>query len=362
MKRRSKFLRHINANRRIYTWIAIFMIFFLGSSRRMPFLVSFLVSSVTVAPMVILAALLQNVLIPRFLQKSRTWYYLNSFIAILVISMCVVAIETRLYGYLYYNNLVILPEEIVEQIAYVETNMVNVGKNILYAKYFILLSVNFAVVTISHMLDEAKRIEQATREQRMSQELKYLRAQINPHFLFNALNCIYSLTLTQDEKAPDSVMKLSEMLRFVIDDCRADKVPITKEVAYISNYIDFQKIRMENDPNLTFVYKIKNNNFEIPPMVFQPMVENCFKHSRIIDDNTAFIRISLVQDGNTVVFETENSKHVNPFGQEDNERTGIGINNVRQRLNLIFGEDYSFEISETETTYKTKLIINDDEV
>lgn len=192
----------------------------------------------------------------------------------------------------------------------------------------------------------------------MMQELKYLRAQINPHFLFNALNCIYSLTLTKDEKAPDSVMKLSEMLRFVIDDCRADRVPIAKEVAYIRNYIDFQKIRMENVPNLTFDCKIQNNSMEIPPMVFQPMVENCFKHSRIIDDHNAFIRISLLQEDKRVVFETENSKHLNQYQQEDDERTGIGINNVRQRLNLIFGDDYSFEISETECVYKTKLIIN----
>ena len=233
-----------------------------------------------------------------------------------------------------------------------------VGKDILYTKYLILLSITFAVVTISHMLDETKRLEQETKVQSMMQELKYLRAQINPHFLFNALNCIYSLTLIKDEKAPDSVMKLSEMLRFVIDDCRADRVPIAKEVAYIRNYIDFQKIRMENEPNLTFDCKIQNNGMEIPPMVFQPMIENCFKHSRIIDDHNAFIRISLRQEDKHVVFETENSKHHNPYQQEDDERTGIGINNVRQRLNLIFGEDYSFEISETESVYKTKLTIN----
>ena len=97
---------------------------------------------------------------------------------------------------------------------------------------------------------------------------------------------------------------------------------------------------------------------EIPPMVFQPMIENCFKHSRIIDDHNAFILISLLQEDKHVVFETENSKHHNPYQQEDDERTGIGINNVRQRLNLIFGEDYSFEISETESVYKTKLTIN----
>ena len=233
-----------------------------------------------------------------------------------------------------------------------------VGKDILYTKYIILLCITFAVVTISHMLDETKRLEQETKVQSMMQELKYLRAQINPHFLFNALNCIYSLTLTKDEKAPDSVMKLSEMLRFVIDDCRADRVPIAREVAYIRNYIDFQKIRMENVPNLTFDCKIQNNSMEIPPMVFQPMVENCFKHSRIIDDHNAFIRISLLQEDKRVVFETENSKHLNQYQQEDDERTGIGINNVRQRLNLIFGDDYSFEISETECVYKTKLIIN----
>ncbi len=331
------------------------MIFLLATSRRMPLLASLLMSTVSISPMLALTELLRRVLIPRFLQKSRIWYYLYSFITILLLSTVVVSIDTHIYAYLFSHNLVNLPEDMVIRLAIIEER---VGKDILYTKYLILLSITFAVVTISHMLDETKRLEQETKVQSMIQELKYLRAQINPHFLFNALNCIYSLTLIQDEKAPDSVMKLSEMLRFVIDDCRADMVPIAKEVAYIQNYIDFQKIRMENEPNLTFDCKIENNSLEIPPMVFQPMVENCFKHSRIIDDPNAFIRIYLLQEDKRVVFETENSKHHNPYQQEDDERTGIGINNVRQRLNLIFGDDYSFEISETECVYKTKLTIN----
>lgn len=355
MKKRKEFLQHINRNRRLYIWIVIFLIFLLATSRRMPLLASLLMSTISISPMLALTELLRRVLIPRFLQKSRMWYYLYSFITILILCSVVVAIDARIYAYLFYHNLVNLPEEMVVRLALIEER---VGKDILYTKYLILLSITFAVVTISHMLDETKRLEQETRVQSMMQELKYLRAQINPHFLFNALNCIYSLTLIKDEKAPDSVMKLSEMLRFVIDDCRADRVPIAKEVAYIRNYIDFQKIRMENEPNLTFDCKIKNNGMEIPPMVFQPMIENCFKHSRIIDDHNAFIRISLLQEDKHVVFETENSKHHNPYQQEDDERTGIGINNVRQRLNLIFGEDYSFEISETESVYKTKLTIN----
>lgn len=191
----------------------------------------------------------------------------------------------------------------------------------------------------------------------MQQELKFLRAQINPHFLFNALNCIYSLSLTKDEKAPDSILKLSDMMRFMIDDCRADHVPIVKEVAYIRNYIDFQKIRMENEPNLDFFCKIENDSYEIPPMIFQPMVENCFKHSRIIDNNNAYIKISLVQENGTVTFVTENSKHKSSFSQNDNERTGIGVYNVQQRLDILFGDNYSFDISEDDNVFKAKLII-----
>ena len=169
MKKRKEFLQHIYRNRRTYTWIVIFLIFLVATSRRMPLLASLLMSTISISPMLAMTELLRRVLIPRFLQKSRLWYYLYSFITILLLSTVVVSIDTRIYGYLFNHNLVNLPEETVIRLAMIEER---VGKDILYTKYIILLCITFAVVTISHMLDETKRLEQETKVQSMMQELK----------------------------------------------------------------------------------------------------------------------------------------------------------------------------------------------
>lgn len=353
-KKRKEFLTYISAYRQTYTYLAVFVLFMLTASRHATIPASVLITSVTMTPMILLNAILRYRLIPRFLHRTRWLYYSHSFLTIIIMTFLAVALDIHIYRFIYLNGYMIIPDEVVETI---EVGKTSVGSVYLYAKYLVLLSITMAVVTVSHMLDERKRLEELAKVQHMQQELKYLRAQINPHFLFNALNCIYSLTLTQDEKAPDSVMKLSEMLRFVTDDCRADEVAISKEIAYINNYIDFQKIRMEKTPDLTFTCEISDENYYIPPMLFQPMIENCFKHSRIVDDPKAYIRISLVQTLKELVFTTENSKHKCEFDNKDNERTGIGVINVRQRLELLFHDRYTFDISEDENTYTSKLVI-----
>ncbi|MCF0180062.1 MAG: histidine kinase [Bacteroidales bacterium] len=274
---------------------------------------------------------------------------------VITFSIIVPALARPYYKYAYLNGLMEVSQKVKNNVEII--NDKSIGSLYLYTLYGTLFLSTFAVTTISNLLDERKRVEHEAKEEKMHQELKYLRAQIKPHFLFNALNCIYSLTLAQDEKAPDCVLKLSEMLRFVIDDCRADVVPIAKEVAYINNYIDFQKITMENEPNITFDCSIEDEQFLIPPMLFQPMVENCFKHSRIIQDPKAWIKISLKEKNNHIFFETENTKHKSSNNLKDEERTGIGVSNVKHRLDLIFGNDYSFIVNDDEKTYKTKLYI-----
>lgn len=112
---------------------------------------------------------------------------------------------------------------------------------------------------------------------------------------------------------------------------------------------------MEHKPDISVECNIEDPSFGIPPMIFQPMVENCFKHSRIVDDRNAFIRISLIQRNGHVLFSTTNTKHCNHYNQEDEERTGIGVQNVRQRLDLLFDQNYSLEIKEDETLYKIEL-------
>lgn len=188
-------------------------------------------------------------------------------------------------------------------------------------------------------------------------EMKMLKSQINSHFLFNALNNIYSMAYFNKKETPQYVVKLSQMLRYVLEDCEADQVPISGEIKYIENYIDFQKSRFGTVKDVTFNY-VQNHNGEIqiPPMIFQPLIENCFKHCPLQNDNS-YVHIEIETSQNQVKFVSENTQ---PLMKQppDKNRNGIGIKNMENRLSIFFKENYSMNILEEDGFYRTELIIN----
>ena len=303
-------------------WLLIYLTMVLLLVRTFGWAEAFRNATATILPMLVCWAILNYLLLPRMLHRSKVSFFLLT---------------------------------LAERIPYY----------LLHIKYSILLILTTAATAINFLIDERKRQAAMFREQQMQEQLKYLRAQINPHFLFNALNCIYALTMMKDEQAPASVLKLSEMLRYVIDDCRADSVPLTKEVKYIQNYIDFQRIRMGREPDLTFDVQVTDPTYTIPPMLLQPIIENCFKHSRLIDDPNAWVRISIRQNDSGLLFISDNSKPSATnfsrqsaiIGRQDEERTGIGLMNVQQRLAVLFGDKCSLKVIEDNTHYKTVLHI-----
>ncbi len=193
--------------------------------------------------------------------------------------------------------------------------------------------------------------------EKLDMELRYLKAQINPHFLFNALNNIYALVYTEDKNAPESILKLSEMLRYVTDDCQAEYISLQKEINYIDNYIDLQLMRLENMPNVTFDKQIENIGTLFPPMIFQPIVENSFKYARLESDPKGFIRISIEQTANSLIFTTENT-----IARKSNNnaiiRDGVGLINVQKRLELAFGDRYSFETKSDDHIFITQIKVD----
>lgn len=357
---RFNFISWAQNHTRLLAWVLLFLTFIIVGNRHLGLLVAAVSSFCTILPMMILWNLMEYLILPHFLPRRRMLVFLLSGLTIFVlVVMCshfdlnIVAAVSQWAD--------VTPTRVVEELGNRRNELFFIN-----AKYSILLLATSAVVVISYMINERKKSEQQFQEQQMQNQLKYLRAQINPHFLFNALNCIYALSVTQDEKAPDSVLKLSEMLRYVIDDCRADQVPLQKEIKYIQNYIDFQRIRMEREPDLSFDCTLQDPNYMVPPMVLQPMIENCFKHSRLVDDPKAYVHITLRQDTTGLLFTAENSiptdDQLPPHSKterRDQERTGIGLDNVQQRLKMLFGEDKcSFKIIEDEHRYKTVLHIS----
>lgn len=187
-------------------------------------------------------------------------------------------------------------------------------------------------------------------------EMKMLKLQINSHFLFNALNNIYSMTYFENKEAPKYVAKLSQMLRYVLEDCEADHVPLSGEISYIENFIDFQRARFETAKDVTFNFTQNHiGEIQIPPMIFQPLIENCFKYCPLQNDKS-FIHIEIVVEQNLIRFVAENTQ---PLMKQPADKTGsIGLENLKNRLALIYKNNYCLDVFDEEDVYRVELTIS----
>ena len=193
-------------------------------------------------------------------------------------------------------------------------------------------------------------------QEKKEMELSLLKSRMNPHFVYNALNVLYSLSYTEDVKTPQMILKLADMLRYITDDCQADRVPLVQEIKYIENYLDFQKIRFGEIHNLSFIYSPDEISGEIPPMILQPFVENAFKHGIITNEPESFVRIRLSVLQNRLFFFIENS--IDNKIVSISEREGVGIPSVEQRLQLYYPGKHRLDIREEGTVYKVNIEID----
>lgn len=183
-------------------------------------------------------------------------------------------------------------------------------------------------------------------------ELKYLRNQVNPHFLFNGLNTIYGNIDIKDQKARDILLQFSDLLRYNLYEADVDWVDIEKEANYLRNYVSLQRARSDSNLQIELDINIANNHTRIAPLLFIPFVENAFKFSTRDDNTINYIRITLQQLGDTVTFRCDNS-------YEDNGAAngGIGYSNVKRRLELLYPGRYVLNIQKDEKNYSVQLML-----
>ena len=202
-----------------------------------------------------------------------------------------------------------------------------------------------------------QRDRQILEKQTMQSELRFLRSQINPHFLFNTLNSLYALTLKQSEKAPEIVIKLSEMMRYMLYECNEKRVPLSKEVNYIQNYLDLEKLRHGNNVDIKFDLEGQVNHQMIAPLMFIPFLENSFKHGLKNQIEPGFVDIKMNVGIEKVGVNIENSRSQNLPSQIHKRSGGIGLKNVQRRLNILYPNKHQLSISETPKTYSIQLQI-----
>ncbi len=218
---------------------------------------------------------------------------------------------------------------------------------------FVLSTSTVVKITIDWYTNIREKQELVT--ETMQSELRFLKSQINPHFLFNTLNSLYALTLKKSDLAPDIVLKLSEMMRYMLYECNEKWVPLSKEVNYIANYLELERIRQGNRVDIKYEVKGQLGNQKIAPLMFIPFIENCFKHGLGSQISKGFVNIYLDVRGNEIDLQIENSKTEAIPKQLHPRSGGIGLVNVRRRLELLYPNRYMLQVVDSPTTYTVKL-------
>jgi sensor histidine kinase YesM len=189
--------------------------------------------------------------------------------------------------------------------------------------------------------------------ERLAMELSFLRSQINPHFLFNTLNCIYSLALIKSDMTADAVMKLADIMRYVTEESNSDKVVLTREVDYLRHYIELQRIRLESKMKIVLTLSGDFSKYNIPPLILMPFVENAFKYGTSNHQN-AEISINLTVISNVLKLNIINKIFL---GRIEPGAKGLGINNTRQRLEHIYPGKHRLDIVDSGKIFKVYLSI-----
>jgi sensor histidine kinase YesM len=268
-------------------------------------------------------------LIPRYVLTSKYYKYT---IALLLSLMVVYLLKTGLTYHIISEN--IWPEANREYKPFELNHIVAVCIGEIY-----VLAIASSVYLTLIWLKERER-NRAIKENQSKMKLKYLKSQIQPHFFFNTLNNLYALSLESSDKVPDVIIKLSKLMEYVLYDIEGTKfVPLIKEIDYIQNYIEIEKLRFEN---VEVAINIDSNidEIKVPPLLFISLLENAFKHGGINNDNLKIKINCKVIDGAALRFEILNNF---VLSQSLNTKKGIGLINTKKRLKLIFKNNYTLE-------------------
>jgi sensor histidine kinase YesM len=278
---------------------------------------------------------------PRFLKTKNIWRYLFEFLVPFAV-LVIVRVHLQRYlidGYtgeakFFYSSFYIV--------------------QIVAITLFIVLFVGMLRFAVDWFELEGKRKE--LENEKLLAELNFLKAQINPHFLFNTLNNLYYLAYTKSENTTEVIAKLSQMMRYMIYESNHAKVPLHKEIEYMENYISLERLRLNSQIPIKFEVKGNIENAWITPLIFITFLENAFKHGVSNNNPDAWVNISVELQNGQCIYQVENS--IPEKGKETNEKSGIGLQNVQRRLELSYPGKHALSITESGNRYMVKLIIS----
>lgn len=218
--------------------------------------------------------------------------------------------------------------------------------------FLVFFSLGLRVLERNSQIEE---IQKETEKEKLNSELAFLKSQISPHFFFNTLNNIYSLISINQEDSQKAVLKLSKLMRYLLYESEQGNTRLSNEIDFMNNYIDLMKLRVNDKIELSVSFPKKYEDKSIPPLLFIPFIENAFKHG-ISYREKSFIDISMMVTKESITFRCVNSL----FKTKDEAtagNSGIGLENVSKRLNLLFRNRHDLKINKTENAFEVFLII-----
>ena len=322
-------------------WLVLYGIIILqGVSSGMPLGETLVNETIHLFFLAILVYVNLHYLIPNFLAKRAILYFLLVMIASALITPIMVLV--------YYLLLVGEPLARGELVA-------NQGNIFLGNVFVTLLSTVLRVIMDWWRYQGEKQV---LLTQSMQSELRFLKSQINPHFLFNTLNNLYALTLKKSDKAPEIVLKLSEIMRYMLYECNERRVYLSKEIQYMQNYLDLERLRQPEGTEIKTLVQGNVSDQMIAPLLFVPFLENAFKHGL----NTAvqgkgFVHVTMLISGEDLEFKIENSKPEAAPKQHHPRSGGIGLVNVRQRLEILYPGAHDLYIEDDPDRYSVTMLL-----
>jgi two-component system, LytTR family, sensor kinase len=299
---------------------------------------AFVVTAIKVADLALLIYITNYVLLPKLFYKRHYVWFVVVFVTMIIASSF---IKMQLLGW--YLDEPRLSDFMANWQKRTYDNIV---------PHFFLVTAGAAVKLLFDYTSMQQRLAEVAKE-KAETELNFLKSQINPHFLFNSLNSVYFLISKDNAEARQALHKFSEMLRYQLYEMNGDKIPIEKEIHYLRDYVDLQQLRRDERYSVEFNCSPEVKGFSIEPLLLIPFVENAFKHVSHHNDVTNYIKVDLSRENGRFTFQVQNSKEGVAVSREGHG--GIGLPNVKRRLELLYPNKHELAISSNNTTFAVTL-------
>lgn len=322
----------------LLVWVAYCLLLSLFYSRNISFDVALYLSLITVGFQAALVYANIGLWLPAFLRQQRIGLYILAVVCTFVL-LTVIRLQIPPLVNEYTNR----PIGLKGRMFFFETS----------------LMLAYSLSTAYYFLAEwfvSQKIKTETKYRQVQNELKYLKDQINPHFLFNTLNNIYTLCYLKDDKAAPAVLKLSEMMRYMLHESNVAEIELEREIRFIQNYLELQQLKKDESMNIVFEVDGVRGRHRVAPLILIAFFENCFKHGDIETNPQGWVKAQLsVSDAGQMTLKIGNSKKQSTA--VDKSRKSVGLENVQQRLALLYENRYQLHIEDNEHDYHVYLTL-----